>query len=231
MNNLKNQIKWLVVSAQLLLLCGCVTRHPATSVTAASQTAKTVGAAQANARAINPVFDTVFKDKQVIAPHQSIEKDHLQISYNMKAVRSEGGYLVQLSLIFRNMEKDKSVYVSPRVTLLNDKALPVRGFSKSSFLKYAAHVKGSAAVTSTLIKDEATGAHSTTRERVEWANSYWLKKQFKIPAQGIEIGDLVYHCADLNLPIKLIVKSGGNEFLFVITDPLPVVGDPPVAAH
>ena len=227
-HNLKNQIKRVVVNVSVLLLCGCMLKAPAPTTGTAVQPAKTVAAAPVDARN-SPVPDTVFKDKQVIAPHQSIEKDHLQVSYNLKALRSEGGYLVQLSLVFRNME-DKFQLVRPRVVLLNDKGHPVSAFTKSSFLKYAAQVKGKAAVTNTLIKDAAASAQSPAQERVDWANSYWLKDRFRISAQGIEIGDLVYHSTNLNVPMKLIVKSGKREFAFTIKDPLPVVGDPP-AVH
>jgi len=220
MSDVKNYLKWAAINASVLLLCACA--HP---MLPGSTAVNSPGNSQSDAGS-SPVPDGVFKDKQVIAPHQSIEQDNLQVSYNMKAVRSEGGYLVQLSLVFRNL-KDKSVSIRPRVTLLNDKGHQVEAYTKTGFLKFSARVRGSATanVTNPLIKTPAAANQSPAQERTDWANSYWLKERFGISAQGIEIGGLAYHCSDLNLPMKLIVKSGKQEFVFIIKDPLPVLGE------
>jgi hypothetical protein len=200
MSDVKNYLKWAAINASVFLLYACA--YP---MLPGSTAVNSPGNSQSDAGS-SPVPDGVFKDKQVIAPHQSIEQDNLQVSYNMK---------------------DKSVSIRPRVTLLNDKGHQVEAYTKTGFLKFSARVRGSATanVTNPLIKTPAAANQSPAQERTDWANSYWLKERFGISAQGIEIGGLAYHCSDLNLPMKLIVKSGKQEFVFIIKDPLPVLGE------
>lgn len=213
-------VKLAIITASILLLSACATKpHPASSPDdQAHQDAFQVAGSAAKSRA----EDSVFKDQQVIKPNPGIEKGSLHVSYSMKAVRSEDGYLVQLSLVFRNL-KDRNVGVVPHVVLLNDQERRIDAYTKGAFLKFASRAKSGADATSSLIST-GSGAQAA-QERMAWANSYWLKNKFTISPNGIEIGGLVYRSADLKLPMKLVVNAGNQQYVFPITDPIPVVGE------
>jgi hypothetical protein len=59
---------------------------------------------------------------------------------------------------------------------------------------------------------------NTVNERINWANSYWLKDKFTIPPNGIEIGELIYHSNSLNYPMKLTINPAGEDYVFEISD-------------
>lgn len=218
--DVKIAVKWLLSSALISLLCACAIK-PHTSADAQGQAARTTNSSPSADSGKNRVQDGVFKNQQVIKPNPGIEKGKLLISYSMKAVRSEDRYLVQLSLVFMN-QQDRSVQIRPHVVLLNERGLPIDAYTKESFLKFAA--KGGADVTRSLISD-GNGSHGTAQERRDWAKSYWLKNKFTIFANGIEIGELVYHCPDLKLPMKLIVNAANQKYEFAITEPIAVLGE------
>ena len=215
-----NIVKGLIVSASMLMLCACASKPPAPEASGADQTH--IGQKAGQAVGSERVEENVFKPQQVINPNPGIEKDKLLISYNIKAVRSETGYLLQLSLIFKN-QKDKKVYVRPGITLLDDKGHRVVAYSKAAFLKSASGAKDASHSTSSQAGVQG-GNSGAEQERKNWANSYWLKDRFSLSAQGIEIGELVYHCADIKVPMTLIVNAAHQKYVFKITSPLPVVG-------
>lgn len=223
-----NVVKGLIVGASILMLCACATKPSVPAVSGADQASRIqkTGPAGGSER----VEDSVFKPQQVINPNPGIEKDKLLVSYNMKAVRSESGYLLQLSLIFRN-QKDKKVYVRPGITLLDDKGQRIEAYSKAAFLKSVSGIKETSHPTSSPAGAKG-GSPGSAQERKNWANSYWLKDRFSLSAQGIEIGELVYHSAGIKVPMTLIVNAVHQKYVFNITDPLPVVGaDGWIAEH
>lgn len=230
MTDVENAIKRVMAAALMALLCGCATKPPASVAGVDAGSSRSLAAGQQNGKTGGE--DNVFKDQQVINPNPAIEKDKLQVSYNMKAVHSESGYLLQLSLIFRN-QKDKSVLVRPDISLLNNKGHRIEAYSKNGFLKSVSSMKGKAAVrvTNSLISADS---QTSAQERIDWANSYWLKDRFSISAQGIEIGELVYHCVELQLPMTLIVNAAHQKYVFNIKDSLSVVDEPrsePASSH
>ncbi|MDX8378775.1 MAG: hypothetical protein R8K48_01855 [Gallionella sp.] len=161
---------------------------------------------------------------QLIIPRSTVEKNKFLVSYNVKALQRQVGYLIKLSLIFRNM-KDQSVKVRPRVRLLNNVGQPMVVYSKNNFIKYSNHLTGKASVTLTnMLLKTHTSLHSLVKERRNWAKFYWLKRRFTMPSKGIELGELVYHSPGIKLPMTLIVKSAGQEFKFTINTPISVEG-------
>ncbi len=183
-----------------LILSGCASKP---KITAPEQTVIPVAAEQAA-----PVIQTkpadVFKSQQVMTPVEGIEKNKLQISYSMKVIPAEKGYLVKISMIFRNM-KDQNASVKPNVTLSDSSGNRIKAYTKNGFLKHAGKVT-------------AEGKRNAASDRVQWANSYWLKEKFQIPPRGIEIGELIYHCDTLNFPMKLTVSSAGQDYTFVVSE-------------
>lgn len=210
----RNAIKLAVAATLISLLCACATK-PAPE--------KSVRAPSAVPSENNPVSknveSTAFKSQQLLKPNEIIEKDKLRVSYSMKVIPDETGYLVQISMVFRN-KKDQSVNLSPKITLSDSKEAVLRAYSKKSFLKFASRKTGAAAS-----KDNGlTVNRSAAEDKIKWANSYWLKEHFSVPSNGIEIGELVYHCTTLNLPMKLTVNSAGQNFIFNLSDTSSTTG-------
>ncbi len=189
--------------ALTLLLCACVT-NPPVPVSAVSVSPP----APAESKAPE---SSAFKSQRVITPVEIIEKDQLRVSYSLKVIPDETGYLVQISMVFRN-KKDKSISLSPKITLSDSKDTALKAYSKKSFLKLVSRKPAAAKSGGAVVNRIAA------EEKIKWANAYWLKEHFTIPANGIEIGELVYHCASINLPLKLTVNSAGQSFVFTIID-------------
>jgi hypothetical protein len=135
----------------------------------------------------------------------------------MKAVHGENGYLLQLTLIFKN-QRDKGVILRPRISLLNDKGVRIEAYSKRGFVRSVSRMKGNSVQVTNALLGGNDGSRISTREVMDWADSYWLKDRFSISAQGMEIGELVYHLADINLPMTLIVNADHQEYVFNIKD-------------
>lgn len=209
-----------IAIAQILLLCSCAITSPSNRSSSLSQNDNS---GQVSSDSGNkPAADKEFNAHQEIKPIQSIEKDGLLISYSMLAMPNKKGTLIRLSLVFRNLQ-DRSRIVRPKILLLDASGKMIRAYTKKGFIKISPGLAGQASdnVTNPLIKNDSNGKISA-KSRIKWANTYWLRRSYKIPAQGIAIGELVYHCTQLNLPMKLTVNSNKQEFVFTTQDSLPV---------
>ena len=49
---------------------------------------------------------------------------------------------------------------------------------------------------------------------MQWANAYWLKSSYDLPAGGGTVGGLMYPGAPLDLPLKLTIEAAGETFVF-----------------
>ena len=107
--------------------------------------------------------------------------------------------------------KDQSMNIKPQITLRDSKGLKIAAYNKQSFL--------------------ALEKHSAASEKIEWANYFWLKDKFQLPPHGIEVGELIYHSANLNFPMKLTVNSAGQDYIFNINETRQVVGNQPSSSH
>lgn len=190
----------IVISVALtLLLCACVTNPPvpvsAVSVPPPAPAESAVKAPES------------YKSQRIITPVEIIEKDKLRVSYSLKVAPGVSGYLVQVSMVFRN-KKEQSIRISPKITLSDGKDATLKSYSKKSFIRLAAG------------KPEAA-------EKIKWANSYWLKESFSIPANGIEIAELAFHSTSLNYPMKLKVSAAHQDFVFTISESQQVASSQP----
>ncbi|MFA6970147.1 MAG: hypothetical protein WC208_01985 [Gallionella sp.] len=211
-NAFRSTIKLILAAALISLLGACASKSPA-NVSAQSNQTPSVDLQKDNSSG-NAGENSAFKSQQVMTPHDSIEKDKLLVSYNMKVVPAETGYLIQISMVFTNM-KDRSVSIKPKITLTDSKGSRIEAYTKTGFLKLVSRKTGKA----------STNAGSSSDEKTKWANSYWLKNSFSIPAHGIEIGELIYHCSNVNPPMKLTVNSAGQNYVFNINDTITLVGN------
>jgi hypothetical protein len=129
----------------------------------------------------------VFAPNQEIATKSSIEKNHLAVSYNLQVIPGKQEQLIRISLIFRNHQKAYR-HIWPHITLHDARGQAIKHYSMQQFVKMSA--------------------------RSQWANMYWLKRSYRIPPDGIAIGELVYHCQQINFPMKLEVRIGKESFSF-----------------
>ena len=49
---------------------------------------------------------------------------------------------------------------------------------------------------------------------MKWANAFWLKSSYDLPAGGGTVGALMYPAAPLDLPLKLTIEAAGEVFVF-----------------
>lgn len=198
-----NKLNWLTVSCMTLALCACSTPAPIapTAKAAAPQSASI----RKDEKPVDRGVDSAFKEQLVIKPSESVEKDQLQVSYSIKAVPDDANALV-LSLTFRNL-RNSSVRLAPRINLSDSEGKAIAGYTHHEFIRQA--------------KRPATGDQAVLRaraeEKIKWANSFWLKDRFTIPANGIEIGERVFHCKTVCQPKQLSVHLGKLEFPFVVS--------------
>lgn len=190
--------------ALTLLLCSCAVKPPVPDSPA--KTSPPVAAESSG----NAPESTIFKSQRVITPSEIIEKDKLRISYSLKVAPDETGYLVQVSMVFRN-KKEQSLILRPKITLSDGADAKLKAYSKKSFLRLASSKSGDPAAA----------------EKIKWANTYWMKDHFTIPGNGIEIGELAFHCTRLSYPMKLKVSSAHQDFVFTISEAQQVASKQP----
>lgn len=212
----------LIVFAQILLLCSCSIMQPSERSGSLPQDGSTEPASSDSGH--KPATDKEFNEHHEITSTQSIEKDGLLISYNLRVIPGREGILIRLSLVFRNRQ-DQIRVVRPKVWLVEDSGKTISAFTQKGFIGYSSRLAGktSAAAANSINKHDMNGKKSA-KSRIQWAKTNWLKNSYKLPPQGIAIGELVFHCTQLNLPIKLTVNSNQHEFVFAIRN-LPPIDD------
>jgi hypothetical protein len=216
---------YLVAIVQISLLCSCVITPPSPSDRSGSIPNNIVKPGQESGDTTHKVTsDQGFAQSFAIKPVESIEKDGLLISYSLLAIPNKNGFLLRLSLVFRNLQ-DRTMIVRPKVLLLDASNKKVSAYTKDGFIKISSRLKGK---TSDLVNKTVLGIDSkekmSVNSRIEWADTYWLKTRYKIPSKGIAIGELVYHGTQLKLPVQLTVHTNKQEFIFAIHAPLPEAG-------
>lgn len=172
-----------------------------------------------------PTESLAFKKQQVITLHESIEKNELLVSYSLETAARSQGYFIKISMAFKS-NKNQSMNIKPQITLRDSKGLKIAAYNKKSFLALEKQGKPNGKSI-----DTSSEKHSAASEKIEWANSFWLRDKFQLPPQGIEVGELIYHCASLNFPMKLTVKSAGQDYIFIINETRQVVGNQPTSSH
>lgn len=222
--DMSNIMKLVIFTASILLLASCTLLSPVSQPDSTSPKSNR-----------SPVKGTPQEIKPSLRfkldPSQSIEINGLKINYNMIAVPNEDGYFIRLSLVLTN-QNDQSLSISPKVTLLDAREGKVDAFTKDGFLLATSHMTENKHrdVINSLIETNINRQNSA-QERMEWANTYWLKNEYRIPPHGIALGGIVYHSAMLILPMKLTVSAAGQEFVFATNDSLQVINRQYKDAH
>lgn len=227
---MRNSIRlYLIAIVQISLLCSCVIAPPSPSSSPSDRSGsipkKIVKPGQVSGDTSHKVTaDQEFDESFGIKPVESIEKDGLLISYSLLAIPDKKGFLLRLSLVFRNLQ-DRTMIVRPKVLLLDASKMKVSAYSKDGFIKISSRMDGK---TSDVVNKTILGIDSkekmSANSRIEWADTYWLKTRYKIPAKGIAIGELVYHGTHLKLPVQLTVLANKQEFIFTTHATLPDAG-------
>lgn len=227
---MRNSIRlYLIAIVQIALLCSCVIAPPSPSPSPSDRSGsipkKIVKPGQVSGDTSHKATsDQEFAQSFAIKPVESIEKDGLLISYSLLAIPEKKGFLLRLSLVFRNLQ-DRTMIVRPKVLLLDASNKKVSAYTKDGFIKISSRLQGE---TSDVVNKTILGIDSkekiSVNSRIEWADTYWLKTRYKIPAKGIAIGELVYHGTQLKLPVQLTVHTNKREFIFTINAPLPEAG-------
>ena len=201
----------------LFLLCACTTNQPATSFSNQAKTqTEGVSTPKIDGKEDSKlVEEKVFTNMQVIVPSQEVVKNGLAVSYSMKTMYEGNGYLMQMTLIFRNL-KNHRVIVKPKVYLTNNKGGQVKKYTKKEFLYLAKHMMNHLPPSGDPLasRDDQLVA----QDKIKWANEYWLTQQHSISPEGIEIASLVYHCNELKLPMTLRINASGDKFIFNINE-------------
>ena len=219
----------ILVSAQILMLCSCAlishTKGSAGFHTTADSSASTQDGQPSQGQdnpGTTPRADAAFNRTQEITPAQSIQQGGLLVSYSMLTVPGGNGNLLRLSLVFRNLQNHSKV-IRPQVFLWDARGRRIRHYSKNSFLQAAARLAAKTpGDTSNFLINIDGKDKDAARARVEWANSYWLKSRYRIPAHGIAIGELVYWIPHIHLPLNLSVKLGKQKLNFNTRGDIPV---------
>jgi len=225
---MRNSIRlYLSAIVQISLLCSCVITPPAVSGHAGSVPNRIANPGQAggdNNRGHKATRHREFDESFHIKPIASIEKDGLLIRYSLLVIPDQKGYLLRLSLVFRNLQH-RTMIIRPKVLLLDASKKQISAYSKEGFIRIASTSAGKAPdIVSKTILGTDRDEYVSDKSRIDFADTFWLKPRYKIPPRGIAIGVLVYHGTDLKLPLRLTVHTYKRKFTFTAKAPLPVAG-------
>lgn len=223
---MRNSIRLcLVAIAQITLLCSCAITPPAASDSAVSIPIKIATPVPGSDDSSHHAIGHREPDHSFsIQPIASLEKNGLLIRYSLLVIPDQQGYLLRLSLVFRNLQKQAMIF-RPSVLFLDASQKQISLYSKDDFIRISSPAAGKTSdIVSTTILGADNKEYISAKSRTEWADEFWLKRLYRIPPRGIAIGVLVYHGTDLKLPLKLTVHAYKRKFTFTAKAPLPVAG-------
>jgi|GEM_PF-2141355 len=209
-------LKYAIIATQLLCLSACTTLPAGSHEAAPAKNLPTPKNSPAAASAVgdSSTSEHALKESRVIVPSEEVVKDGLQLSYSIKSLVNGTDNLLQLSLVFRNMNS-KVIVLAPKVTLSDAKGAAIPLYSKKAFDKVAASMLAKSKQKGSSADKNAVAA---MQEQLDWDKAFWMGSHFKIPAGGIQIGGLVFHSAALEYPLKLSVAARGEVFQFTVKD-------------
>lgn len=223
---MRNSIRlYLLAIVQISLLCSCAITPPAASGHAGSAPNKIAkpgqtGGDKSHKASGHREFDESFH----INPIGSNEIDGLLVRYSLLVIPDQKGYLLRLSLVFRNLQH-RTMIIRPKVLLLDASKKQISAYSKDAFIRIASSSAGEAPdIVSKIILGTDRDEYISAKSRIDFADTFWLKPRYRIPPRGIAIGVLVYHGTDLKLPLRLTVHTYKRKFTFTAKAPLPVAG-------
>ncbi len=213
-----------IVLVSLLASCAVIS-PPAPAEHSVRIPPKSLKSAPASGNAANKLTtEQVFDDSFEIRPIEGIEKDGLLIRYGLLVVPDKQGFLLRLSLVFRNLQ-NRPMIIRPKVLLLDASKKKFSAYGRDAFIRIASPVAGKTPdIVSRTILGRAGNEHVSEQSRIEWGDAFWLKDRYRIPPHGIAIGVLVFHGTNLDLPVNLTVHTYKRKFMFTTKAPLPVVG-------
>jgi hypothetical protein len=134
--------------------------------------------------------ENIFSASQEITPVSSIEKDRLSISYSLERAHGRHEELLKLTLIFRNFD-NRGRKVRPHILLKDADGKVVRAYT---------------------LKEFASRLPKSARNQLDDMN--WIKSSYRIPPQGIAMGQLVYHGKKFSYPLRLTIRVNKDNFEF-----------------
>ncbi len=140
-----------------------------------------------------PPATKIIQNSQEITPISSIRKNGLSVSYSLKSFDGDNEQLLRLSLIFRSYH-DGEKYIRPHVRVVDAQGIALDAYNWSTFGRTRGRDSGK------------TAAHDM--------EAYWLKRSYRIPPEGIAMGELVYHGAHIDYPLRVYVQVGADTFAF-----------------
>ncbi|HUW76601.1 MAG TPA: hypothetical protein VMV70_07945 [Gallionella sp.] len=223
---MRNSIRLYVLAiVQISLLCSCAITPPAASGHSGSVPKRIekpgqTGGDTGHKATRHRKFDESFH----INPIGSNEIDGLLVKYSLLVIPDQKGYLLRLSLVFRNLQH-RTMIIRPKVLLLDASKKQISAYSKDAFIRIASTTAGKAPdIVSKTILGTDRDEYISAKSRIDFADTFWLKHRYRIPPRGIAIGVLVYHGTDLKLPLRLTVHTYRRKFTFTAKAPLPVAG-------
>jgi hypothetical protein len=155
----------LIAIVQILLLCSCAITSPSDRFSSLPQNANPEQVTSDSSN--KPAADEEFNVNQEITPVQNIEKSGLLISYSMLSIPDKDGFLLRLSLVFRNL-LGRSMIVRPRVLLLDASGKKIRAYTKKEFIRISSRLaeETSDIVNKSIIKNDSNGKDAA-KSRIE----------------------------------------------------------------
>ncbi len=141
----------------------------------------------------------VIQGSQEITEVSTLERKGLSVSYGLKTFSGEREKLIRVSLIFRN-HTDGEQEIRPRIKLVAGDGRALDAYTLSTF--------------SSVVR--ARDSASTSGRNIQ---AYWLKRRYRIPPNGIAIGELVYRDRQVIYPLTLDVQIGRETFEFKVGSP------------
>ena len=140
----------------------------------------------------------IIPEHQEITPASSIEKHRLSVSYSLKTIQGKYEKLLRLTLIFKN-QADKGRHIWPHITLIDARGKPVRSYSLKTLRR---------------ITSDKADPRDAEQKSEQWADMFWIKRDYRIPPHGIAIGELVYHDKQFHFPMQLTVRIYKDYYHF-----------------
>lgn len=223
---MRNSIRlYLLAIVQISLLCSCVITPPAATDHVGDVPNKIANSAQTDGDTGHKATGhREFDNSLEIKPIAGIEKNGLLLKYSLLVIPHHEGFLLRLSLVFRNLQ-NRTMIFRPRVLLLDASKKQISAYSKDGFIRISPPAAGETSdVVSTTILGTDNREYISAKSRIEWTDTFWLKRRYKIPPRGIAIGVLVYHGTHLKLPVKLTVYTYKRKFIFASEAKPPLAG-------
>lgn len=172
-----------------------------------------------------------FTEREV--PYEMQERDGLRVAYHLTFVPTGSTKGYRLTLMFQNIGTEDR-QIAPVVTLQDGTGFLISSASYESTMALGASLAGTPApglpaeqrgFSSGFARSAAMASvrdRSEGREIMQWANAFWLKSSYRLPAGGGAGGSLLFPASKIGpLPLRLTVEIGRVRFMFVTSTAQP----------